>query len=120
AEPVAPSTEQPIPHAPPAAASTPGPRQQPTQPPPAERGAAAPARAAAAQVAVRVNVRPWGEVVVNGVARGVSPPLTEVALAPGRHLIEFRNPAAPPKRIELTLRNGQPVTLSHQFQERTP
>jgi serine/threonine-protein kinase len=36
-------------------------------------------------------VTPWGEVYVDGRRRGVSPPLKELKLAPGKHTVEIRN-----------------------------
>ncbi|MCU6432470.1 protein kinase [Undibacterium sp. Jales W-56] len=41
--------------------------------------------------AVQIAVSPWGEVYVDGEAKGVAPPLTRLNLAVGRHKIEFRN-----------------------------
>ena len=40
---------------------------------------------------VGLAVSPWGEIYVDGKKRGISPPLTEIRLAPGRHTIEIRN-----------------------------
>jgi len=75
---------------------------------------------AAASVPVRdgtVNlaVTPWGEVLVDGVARGVSPPLTQVSLPPGSHTIEIRNPSAPPFTVRVELRSGEAISLQHRF-----
>ncbi|MFZ6675113.1 serine/threonine protein kinase [Undibacterium sp. Xuan67W] len=41
--------------------------------------------------AVQLAVSPWGEVYVDGEAKGVAPPLTKLNLAVGKHKIEFRN-----------------------------
>jgi hypothetical protein len=59
--------------------------------------ASAPARAnyAAAttgSAAYRLQIQPWGVVYVDGVDRGVSPPVKRLVLAPGRHTIRIANP----------------------------
>ncbi len=64
---------------------------------------------------VALAVSPWGEVVVNGDSRGVSPPLTRLTLPPGVHAVEIRNGAAPPMRARVEVRPGQTVALQHRF-----
>lgn len=92
-------------------------------------GAGAPARAAEPRKAraapaapaadgegfVALAVSPWGEVVVNGATRGVSPPLTRLALPPGVHSVEIRNGAAPPLTARVEVRPGQTIALQHRF-----
>lgn len=67
--------------------------------------------------AVRVNadIRPWGEIFVDGVSRGVSPPLKTLTLPAGRHTVVVRNADLPPYRIVLDLKPGQVITLQHVF-----
>ncbi|WAI84303.1 MULTISPECIES: hypothetical protein [Achromobacter] len=69
----------------------------------------------AAPVAVRVAVRPWGEVLVNGRSRGVSPPLRELSLTPGRYQVTVRNASAGEHRMTLTVAAGKPAAISHEF-----
>jgi len=38
-----------------------------------------------------IAVSPWGEVLVDGSSRGISPPLSTLTLPAGRHTIEIRN-----------------------------
>ena len=40
----------------------------------------------------RLKIQPWGVVYVDGVDRGVSPPVKRLTLAPGRHTIRITNP----------------------------
>ncbi|MET3116068.1 serine/threonine protein kinase [Undibacterium sp. GrIS 1.8] len=40
---------------------------------------------------VQLAVSPWGEVFVDGQAKGVTPPLARLSLATGKHKIEIRN-----------------------------
>ena len=44
---------------------------------------------------VNLTVTPWGEIYLNGRMQGVSPPLTELEVVPGTHLIEIRNTTFP-------------------------
>lgn len=69
----------------------------------------------AAPVAVRVAVRPWGEVLINGRSRGVSPPLRELSLTPGRYQVTVRNASAGEHRMTLTVAAGKPAAISHEF-----
>lgn len=67
----------------------------------AESEAAATPAPAAARVTVRINVQPWGEIWINGVRRGVSPPMKELRLVPGRYSVVVRNADLPPYRATL-------------------
>ncbi|EHK62821.1 hypothetical protein [Achromobacter arsenitoxydans] len=69
-----------------------------------------------APVTVRVAVRPWGEVLVNGRSRGISPPLRELSLAPGRYQVTVRNASAGDHRMTLTVAKGQPASITHEFE----
>ena len=83
----------------------PAPEPKPVAPAPAlvTPPAAAPAiprkekRAAlpAAGGRLELAVAPWGEVLVDGKSRGVSPPLRVLDVAPGAHTIEIRNSTFP-------------------------
>ncbi len=119
----------------PAAGSAPAPGDTPAQPaPPAEAPttavtppAAAPAEAPAVvaeeapkpkpvPVLVRLDIRPWGEVWINGVARGISPPVKELRLIPGKYQVVLRNADLPPYRMTLEVKAGKPAVISHVFQ----
>ena len=93
--------------APPAAAPAGVPAEGPTTsvaetnpPPPAEGTPAQPAKDTHLPGVVvtpegnlyRLKIQPWGVVYVDGVDRGVSPPVKRVTLAPGRHTIRITNP----------------------------
>src|SRR5574341_484340 len=51
---------------------------------------------APAPATLNLAISPWGEVHIDGKLRGISPPLRNVELAPGRHRIEIRNAGFPP------------------------
>jgi hypothetical protein len=40
----------------------------------------------------QLQIKPWGNVFVDGVDRGASPPVKRLALTPGRHTIRITNP----------------------------
>ncbi|QVQ25503.1 serine/threonine protein kinase [Achromobacter deleyi] len=67
-------------------------------------------------VVVRLDIRPWGEVWINGVARGISPPVKEVKLIPGKYQVVLRNADLPPLRMTLEVRAGKAAVISHTFQ----
>jgi hypothetical protein len=64
---------------------------------------------------ILLEIRPSGEVFVDGVAQGTSPPLTRVSVAPGAHTIEIRSPRAKPLRLQVDLKPGQQMPLQHVF-----
>ncbi|WP_238927319.1 serine/threonine protein kinase [Achromobacter xylosoxidans] len=67
-------------------------------------------------VLVRLDIRPWGEVWINGVARGISPPVKELRLIPGKYQVVLRNADLPPYRTTLEVRPGKPAVISHVFE----
>ncbi len=118
------------PPAPEAAAAAPPTAPANAEAPPAEpsavTAAAAPAVAPAAPPSraerappreghVTLAIAPWGEVVVNGEVRGVSPPLTELHLPPGKHTVEVRNADFPPLKTNIEVEAGKTRTLRHRF-----
>ncbi len=64
---------------------------------------------------VSLDIKPWGNVSVNGVAKGPSPPLKRLTLAPGTYTIEVQNPAGPTLSKSLEVVPGKSVALRHSF-----
>jgi eukaryotic-like serine/threonine-protein kinase len=64
---------------------------------------------------VRLAISPWGRVFVGRRAMGVAPPLTQITLPQGRHVITIRNDDAPPYTQTVNVRAGQSVSISHSF-----
>jgi PEGA domain-containing protein len=62
-----------------------------------------------------IDVKPWGEVLVNGTSRGVSPPLKRLSLPEGEYTIELANQNFPKYSAEIQIRKNTTVTVSHQF-----
>jgi hypothetical protein len=69
---------------------------------------------------IQLQITPRGEVIIDGVWQGTSPPLTQVEVDPGPHLIEVRNRPSPPLRLELSLGSGQNMTITHTFAAPAP
>ena len=66
---------------------------------------------------VKFEVRPRGRIDVDGFAKGLSPPMTELKLSAGKHTIEIINPADPSTRVTRTIEvtADAAVTVSHTF-----
>lgn len=78
--------------------------------------AAAPEPAApAAPGTVQLAISPWGEVEVDGAAKGTTPPLARLTLPPGRHQITVRNGDFAPHTTTVTVEPEKTVTLRHRF-----
>jgi len=69
---------------------------------------------------VALVVKPRGDVFVDGVARGRVPPLTQLQLAPGKHVVTVRHPGFPPYEVRLDVKPGEHATLSHTFASPRP
>lgn len=85
----------------------------------ADSAARPPAAAGAAKAVVRIRVRPFGYVYVDGVLIGASPPVQPVEVGPGRHKIEARNPEARPSVVseEIDVSGTQPRDIQLRFGE---
>jgi class 3 adenylate cyclase len=64
---------------------------------------------------LELAVAPWGEVLVNGKRRGISPPLRVIELAPGAHTIEIRNSTFPAHVSKVQVKAGEAVRIQHRF-----
>ena len=64
---------------------------------------------------VTLDVKPAGDVYVDGKLQGQLPGLSELYLKPGRHQIEVRYGGQPPLFSELNLHASEKITLTHRF-----
>jgi class 3 adenylate cyclase len=64
---------------------------------------------------IELAVTPWGEVVLDGRSRGVSPPLRTLELAPGQHTVEIRNSTFPSRVERVEVKSGEAITIRHRF-----
>ncbi|SDT88527.1 serine/threonine protein kinase [Halopseudomonas salegens] len=62
-----------------------------------------------------LRVSPWAEVWVNGEMQGIAPPLNELRLPEGEHIIEFRNQNAPVARQTVTISSARRAVLVQTF-----
>ncbi|RIX74296.1 serine/threonine-protein kinase [Acidovorax cavernicola] len=77
---------------------------------------AAPPAAAPGMGRVQFNIRPWGQVFVDGADRGVSPPLKSLSLRPGIYTIEVRNGDLTAYRQRVTVQDSKSApVVSHEF-----
>ncbi|MEO8345029.1 MAG: serine/threonine-protein kinase [Betaproteobacteria bacterium] len=73
--------------------------------------------AATAPTTVRVNlaIKPWGNVLVNGVPQGASPPLKKLELKDGKYKIDITNGTQSyTQQIEVKL-GQKAISIAHQF-----
>jgi hypothetical protein len=77
----------------------------PPPPPPPSAGTAV----------IALAVAPWGEIYVDGDRVGVSPPVNEVEVAPGKRTIEIRNGNFPVYSQVVDVKADQRVRIKHKF-----
>jgi serine/threonine-protein kinase len=82
-----------------------------------EKPAAEPDPPAAADGAALITlaIAPWGEVYVDGDRIGVSPPVNEVEVAPGKRKIEIRNGTFPVFTQFVEVKADQKIRIKHKF-----
>ena len=66
---------------------------------------------------VELAVAPWGEVLVDGKSRGVSPPLRTLDIPAGSHTIEIRNSTFPSHVEKVNVKAGEAIRIRHRFQK---
>ena len=66
---------------------------------------------------LELAVLPWGEVLVDGKSRGVSPPLRTLDIPPGSHTIELRNSTFPSHVEKVTVKAGEALKIRHRFRK---
>jgi serine/threonine-protein kinase len=64
---------------------------------------------------VVLAISPWGEVLVDGKMVGVSPPMAELELSPGKHTIEVRNGPFKPYQTDVDLGPNETTRIKHKF-----
>jgi class 3 adenylate cyclase len=74
-----------------------------------------PAPASAGTGVIALAVAPWGEIFVDGDRVGVSPPVNEVEVAPGKRTIEIRNSNFPVFSQVVEVKADQRIRIKHKF-----
>lgn len=62
-----------------------------------------------------LDVKPRGDVYVDGVFHGRTPPLTEISLTPGPHRVQIRAPGYAQHNLLVEVKPAERQTLSHSF-----
>jgi eukaryotic-like serine/threonine-protein kinase len=65
--------------------------------------------------AVQLAISPWGNVEIDGVAAGTTPPLARMTLPEGTHTITVRNAEFPPFVTTVQVAADKTVTVRHRF-----
>jgi len=82
---------------------------------PAAREATAKPAAVLATGMVQLAITPWGQVDIDGKNAGVAPPLTQLKLSVGDHVITVRNEDFAPHTVTVRVSADQPITVRHRF-----
>jgi hypothetical protein len=61
------------------------------------------------------DIRPAGDIYVNGALKGKSPPLKKIQLPAGKHQIEIRSGKHKPLATELVVAEGEELAVQHSF-----
>ncbi len=64
---------------------------------------------------LRLDIRPWAQVLVNDRPVAITPPSKSLTLEAGEHRLEIRNPAGPPFRKDVKVPVGGSIELAHRF-----
>ena len=64
---------------------------------------------------VSIAVQPWATIYVDGVQKGITPPLKKLTLPLGEHEIRLENPNFPAHVQKVTVDARKPVTIKHDF-----
>ena len=64
---------------------------------------------------IEFDIKPQGDVFVDGVMKGSVPPLARLELTPGKHSIEIGNPRFKSLVVEVDVKAGEHLTIRHSF-----
>jgi len=62
-----------------------------------------------------IAVQPWATIYVDGVQKGITPPLKKLTLPLGEHEVRLENPNFPAHVQKVTVDARKPVTIKHDF-----
>jgi len=64
---------------------------------------------------VKLLVKPRADIFVDGVNKGRTPPLTEIQVAGGKHIVELRSQGFAPLKMSINVQPGEQVTIAYNF-----
>jgi hypothetical protein len=65
---------------------------------------------------VSFDIRPWGEIFIDGKATGVSPPMTQLELTSGHHHVEIHHEPFPAWSADVDVHGTTPIRIEHGFE----
>ena len=65
--------------------------------------------------AVTFDIKPLGEIYIDGTLKGMSPPLKRIQLPAGKHVVEVRSGALKPVVVDLAIGPGEEFSVQHVF-----
>jgi hypothetical protein len=68
-----------------------------------------------APAVLNLVIVPWGEVYLDGRMQGVSPPLLELQVVAGRHVLKVRNTTFPEFTKVIRVKSGQKIKIRYSF-----
>ncbi|MFC7513839.1 serine/threonine protein kinase [Herbaspirillum sp. GCM10030257] len=69
---------------------------------------------------VKLMIKPWGNISVDGVAKGPSPPLKRLSLPEGKHQVVIENPAFPSRTVDIQVVGKKQISIEHSFSAPKP
>lgn len=70
-----------------------------------------------APAVVSLVIQPWGEVYLDGRKQGVSPPLLELQVVAGKHVIKIKNTTFPVVTKSVQVKPGETLKIVHKFED---
>lgn len=64
---------------------------------------------------VTLAIKPRGEILLDGVLQGQAPPLTQITVPAGRHVLTVRHSGYAPLELALDLQAGEQMRVAHSF-----
>ena len=64
---------------------------------------------------VTLTIKPWGHIWVDGIMKGVSPPLKKMSLPEGKHQIKVVNPHFPDYVVDINVMKKKPGNIDYDF-----
>lgn len=64
---------------------------------------------------IHLDIKPAGEIYIDGQLQGTTPPMLDLSLKAGPHSIEVRSGRFPPLRLDVQLQPGEELQLKHSF-----
>jgi PEGA domain len=65
--------------------------------------------------AITFQIKPRGDVFIDGVDKGRTPPLSRIEIGAGAHTIEVRDGKYPPLKLTVNLSEAEEITITHTF-----